>query len=213
MHVGEDSAPETVSDISINAFLAALDRFVIRCGILNRISQDCGINYVGAAKQPKKLFDEASNQHILCDRIPYKWHFNLPGAPDFGDFGIWEAAVKNAKIHLKKVIGAQVYITEEFTTLITWVEGVLNSRPMLPLSSDPNDLSVLTTGHFLIGQLLLIIPEEDLVDTQTNRLSRWQLLRQTQQSFWRRWSNEYLHTPYKEGKSGLSRYQIYPLAI
>jgi len=183
---------ETVSDISTDAFLAALDRFVARRGIPSSMYTDCGTNYVGAAKQLKKLFDEASNQHTLCGRIPCKWHFNPPGAPHFG--GIWEAAVKSAKSHLKKVIGAQVYTTEEFTTLITRIEGVLNSRPMLPLSSDPNDLGVLTPGHFLIGQPLLALPEEDIVDTPTNRLSRWQLLRQAHQSFWRRWSNEYLLT-------------------
>ncbi|XP_060855348.1 uncharacterized protein LOC132933028 [Metopolophium dirhodum] len=124
--------------------------------------------------------------------MPCKWHFNPPGSPHFG--GIWEAAVKSAKTHLKKVIGAQVYTTEEFTTLITRIEGVLNSRPVLPLSSDPNDLGVLTPSHFLIGQPLLALPEKDIVDTPTNCLSRWQLLCQAQQSFWGRWSNEYLHT-------------------
>jgi len=65
---------------------------------------------------------------------------------------------------------------------------------MLPLSIDPNNLGVLTSGHFIIGQALLALPEKDVVDTSTNRVSRWQLLRQAQQSFWRRWSNEYLHT-------------------
>ncbi|XP_060845438.1 uncharacterized protein LOC132925023 [Rhopalosiphum padi] len=183
---------ETVSDISSDAFLAALDRFVARRGIPNSMYTDCGTNYVGAAKQLKQLFDKASNQHVLYGRIPCKWHFNPPGAPHFG--GIWEAAVKSAKTHLKKVIGAQIYTNEEFTTLITRIEGVLNSRPMLPLSSDPNDLEVLTPGHFLIGQPLLSLPEENVVDTPTNRLNRWQLLRQAHQSFWRRWSNEYLHT-------------------
>ncbi|XP_008180528.1 uncharacterized protein LOC103308616 [Acyrthosiphon pisum] len=183
---------ETVSDISTDAFLAALDRFVARRGIPYSMYTNCGTNYVGVAKQLKKLFDGASNQHTLYGRIPCKWHFNPPRAPHFG--GIWEAAVKSAKTHLKKVIGAQVYTTEEFTTLITRIEGVLNSQPMLPLSSDPNDLNVLTPGHFLIGQPLLALPEEDVVNTPTNHLGRWQLLRQAQQSFWRRWSHEYLHT-------------------
>lgn len=101
---------ETVSNISTDAFLATLDRFVARRGIPNSMYTDCGTNYVGTAKQLKQLFDEASNQHALYGRIPCKWHFNPPGAPHFG--GIWEAAVKNAKIHLKKVIGAQVYTNE-----------------------------------------------------------------------------------------------------
>lgn len=82
---------ETVSDIYIVAFLVALDRFVARRGIPNCMYTDSGTNYVGAAKQLKQLFDDASNQHTLYGRIPSKWHFNPPGAPYFG--GIWEADV------------------------------------------------------------------------------------------------------------------------
>jgi len=61
---------ETVSDISTEAFLAALDRFVSRRGIPSSMYTDFDTNYVGAAKQLKKLFNEASNQHTLCGRMP-----------------------------------------------------------------------------------------------------------------------------------------------
>lgn len=46
----------------------------------------------------------------------------------------------------------------ELTTLVVRFEGVLNSRPLQPLSCDPNDLEALTPGHFLIGQPLLAMP-------------------------------------------------------
>ncbi|CAI6371119.1 unnamed protein product [Macrosiphum euphorbiae] len=62
------------------------------------------------------------------------------------------------------------------------------------MSTDPNDLSVLTPGHFLIGQPLMAIPEHDIDDIPQNRFKRWQLVRQALQSFWKRWSREYLHT-------------------
>jgi hypothetical protein len=63
-------------------------------------------------------------------------------------------------------------------TLIIRIEGILNSRPLVAISTDPNDLSVLTLGHFLIGQPIMVIPEHDISDIPQNRLSRWQLMRQ-----------------------------------
>ncbi|XP_060860373.1 uncharacterized protein LOC132937571 [Metopolophium dirhodum] len=138
------------------------------------------------------LLETNNARQAISSRIRCEWHFNPPAAPHFG--GLWEAAIKSTKIHLKKVIGAQVYTLEELTTLVVRIEGVLNSRPLQPLSSDPNDLEALTPGHFLIGQPLLAIPEENVIDVVTNRLRRWELIRQALQSFWRRWSHEYLQT-------------------
>jgi len=40
----------------------------------------------------------------------------------------------------------------------------------------------------------MAIPEPDLMDVKMNRLTRWQLIKQAQQSFWKRWTNEYLQT-------------------
>ncbi|GFY25290.1 integrase catalytic domain-containing protein [Trichonephila clavipes] len=39
---------------------------------------------------------------------------------------------------------------EEFLTIITQIEGILNSRPITPLSEDIDDFEILTPGHFLI---------------------------------------------------------------
>ncbi|GFY25006.1 uncharacterized protein TNCV_2691971 [Trichonephila clavipes] len=73
------------------------------------------------------------------------WHFNPPATPHFGD--LWEAGIKILKSHLKRVIGNTIPTYEEFVTLVTQVEAVLNSRPLTKLSSDPND-SILTPAHF-----------------------------------------------------------------
>ncbi|XP_060842552.1 uncharacterized protein LOC132922848 [Rhopalosiphum padi] len=183
---------EVVTDLTTEAFLASFDRFVARRGIPVQIYSDCGTNYVGAAKQLKTLFHDAATKEALHARVPCQWRFNPPAAPHFG--GIWEAAIKSTKLHLKKVVGNQVYTLEELMTLITRIEGVLNSRPLVAMSTDPNDLSVLTPGHFLIGQPILAIPEHDISDIPQNHLKRWQLVRQALQSFWKRWSREYLHT-------------------
>jgi hypothetical protein len=74
------------------------------------------------------------------------------------------------------------------------VEAALNSRPLVPVSSDPNDLECLTPGHFLIGRPLLAIPESNVSDAQRSVQTRWKLIQQSFRSFWRRWSQEYLNT-------------------
>lgn len=42
----------------------------------------------------------------------------------------------------------------------------------MSLSNDPTDLQALTPGHFLIGEPLNSIPEEELTETVSNRLMR-----------------------------------------
>ncbi|XP_050507556.1 uncharacterized protein LOC126885173 [Diabrotica virgifera virgifera] len=76
----------------------------------------------------------------------------------------------------------------------------MNSRPICPLSSDPNDLSALTPGHFLTMEPLSASPEETLLDVPHNRLNRWQLLNKLHQQIWERWSKEYLQTLHQRAK-------------
>ncbi|XP_071577990.1 uncharacterized protein [Temnothorax nylanderi] len=61
-------------------------------------------------------------------------------------------------------------------------------------SDDPDDLAVLTPGHFLVGSALIAVPEPSLLDVPVNRLIRWQLLQQMRDHFWKRWSQEYGHS-------------------
>lgn len=105
---------------------------------------------------------------------------------------MWEAAVKSAKTHLKTVVNDTPLTFEELYTVVVQVEAILNSRPLYPLSSDVNDLNVLTPGHFLIGAALNSFLEEDVSKIPVNRTNRYHLLCQSQQSFWRRWSSEYV---------------------
>lgn len=89
--------------------------------------------------------------------------------------GLWEAAVKVTKHHLRRVMGSATLTFEEMTTLLTQI-ACLNSRPLQALSDDPNDLMALIPGHFLIGELLCALPEPSLEQTPRGRLNRWRLL-------------------------------------
>lgn len=107
-------------------------------------------------------------------------------------------------------MGSQVLSFEEFSTLLTQVEAVLNSRPLCALSSDPQDLEVLTPGHFLIHRPLNAVPSPDVSEIPINRLSRWKLINSLHQSFWKRWSKEYLHTLQQRSKWTSPAPEIFP---
>lgn len=183
---------ELVTDYSTEAFIAAYKRFAARRGICSTLSSDCGTNFIGADKQ--KLFSSSSEDlkrlATLLANDGTEWSFNPPSAPHFG--GIWEAAVKSAKYHLNRVVGSHLLTYEEMTTFLTQIEAVLNSRLLCNISDDPEDLTALTPGHFLIGNAPTVIPEPSLEDVPNSRLSRWQLLRQLLDHFWSRWSKECL---------------------
>ncbi|GBO33493.1 hypothetical protein AVEN_208733-1, partial [Araneus ventricosus] len=188
---------EIVNSCSTDAFIGALKRFIARRGK----PSDNGTNFVGAnnvlnkvlRKILKDLFNKESTGKIE-DFIASEgivWHFNPPATPHFG--GLWEAGVKSLKARLKRVVGNTVLTHEEFSTLVTQVEAVLNSRPLCNLSSDPNDDFVLTPAHFLVGSSLTALPDPDLTEVPMNRLNRWQLVQRLSQIFWKKWSKDYLN--------------------
>lgn len=78
--------------------------------------------------------------------------------------------------------------------MLAKIEACLNSRPLCPINSDPDNFDVLTPGHFLVGEPLTAVPQQNLLDGKPSALTRWQLTQQFVQRVWKRWSAEYLHT-------------------
>ncbi|KAF2891515.1 hypothetical protein ILUMI_14658, partial [Ignelater luminosus] len=72
------------------------------------------------------------------------------------------------------------------------IEAILNSRPLSPLTSDPEDVSALTPAHFLIGKKLIALPELNVLDIPEGRLRRFQRMQAMVQQHWTRWQREYL---------------------
>lgn len=163
-----------------------------RRGRCSHIFSDCGTNFVGANRELIKYTKASAEAENII------WTFNPPASPHFG--GLWASGVKAVKVHFYRVIGHQILTYEEMNTLFVQIESVLNSRPLCSLSSDPNDLNVLTPGHFLTLEPLASAPDPDLSHLSVNRLSRWQLIQQMHQQFWTRWKDEYLHNLYQRSK-------------
>ncbi|XP_018399979.1 PREDICTED: uncharacterized protein LOC108777551, partial [Cyphomyrmex costatus] len=189
---------ELVSDLTSDAFLGALRRFISRRDKPICMYSDNGSTFIGAHNQIKEIRDFLNSQQVQADVKQFlceqetTWSFIPPNAPHFG--GLWEAAVKSAKYHMSRIVGRANLTFEELQTVLAEIEAILNSRPLTQISSDPNDLSCLTPGHFLVGTAMNSLPCRDLSDVNENRLMRWQRVDQIRQHFWKRWSTEYLHS-------------------
>lgn len=186
---------ELVTDLSTEAFMACFRRMIARRGLCNIIWSDNATNFRGADAALKKVYEFLkTNEHALISELAKKqitWKFIPPRSPHMG--GIWESTVKGVKRHLYKVMQNVILTYEECYTLLVEIEACLNSRPLSPLTDDPNDMTPLTPAHFLIGDSLKAPVEVDLISTSTNQLSRWQHLQKLRQDFWKRWQKEYLH--------------------
>ncbi|XP_037932698.1 uncharacterized protein LOC119667478 [Teleopsis dalmanni] len=97
---------EAVTDLTSDAFLAALKRFFARRGKSAHMYSDNGTTFIGGATKLDKEFELAIKQNnevasiLAADKI--EWHFIPPASPHF--VGIWEAGVKSMKHHLKRTI-------------------------------------------------------------------------------------------------------------
>ena len=190
---------ELVSELTTSAFIAALRRFIGRRGIPSAIWSDHGTNFVGAEREIKEMMQKESSDSVaeFCALQKIKWKFTPEHAPHFG--GLWEAAVRSFKKHVRKVLGEVKLNFEEFTTVLVQVEACLNSRPLTPLPDASDALEVLTPGHFLIGRPLTALPDE-AVHQQLTTLRRWQLCQTLTRHWWARWSKEYIETLLKFSK-------------
>ena len=188
---------EAVSDLTSEAFVAALRRFVARRGTPTLIWSDNGTNFVGANRELKEIYEFLSQQEVngsiadVCSGLGIEWRFIPEHGPHFG--GLWEAVVKSTKTHLRRIVRDVKLTFEELSTVLAQVEACLNSRPLVSVNvPDEDGIQVLTPGHFLIGRPLCALPDPSFSYRPVSLLKRWDLCQNLIRHFWQRWSSEYL---------------------
>ncbi|XP_049876780.1 uncharacterized protein LOC126374292 isoform X2 [Pectinophora gossypiella] len=188
---------ELASDLKTETFLACLKRFISRRGVPTDIYSDNASTFRSASSQLNNLYKlQSSNEHqaklhAFSSQRGITFHFVPCYSPTFA--GLAEAGVKSMKFHLKRVVQTAILTYEELNTVLCQIESILNSRPLMPLSSDINDYSCLTPGHFLIGTALNAYPESGEPVVIVNRLKFWKQCSNITNSFWKVWSKQYLN--------------------
>ena len=122
-----------------------------------------------------------------------EWVFNPPVAPHRG--GVWERLIRSAKKHLAFVLREDNLSIETLATAIAQAEYVMNSRPVTRVSANPGDESALTPMHFLCPGIFAHSGDDVLPPTPPDAAClrySWRQSRALVDSFWRRWSRDYV---------------------
>ena len=174
---------DVVPDSTASAFIRSLKRFIGRRGVPNLMISD---NATCFKNEEVKL-----NAELIQLRV--KWKFIVEAAPWWG--GFWERLVQMVKRSLRKILFRSSVTYEELETVISNVEGIVNSRPLTYIYDDDVE-EVLTPSHLLLGRRLLSVFDEPFDDgmavDNTVITKRMKYLKSLSDHYWKRFKEEYL---------------------
>ncbi|CAE1306092.1 unnamed protein product [Acanthosepion pharaonis] len=185
---------EVLESLDTSSLINALRRFFSIRGPAKLIRSDQGSNFVGARKEHKinSTLDTCAVGKHLSD-YGCTWLFNPPHAPHMG--GAWERMIDIAKRIPNSMLlqhGSTKLTHEVLTTFLAEVAAIVNNRPLVLVSTDPED-PVLLTPSTLLTQKIGSVPAP-MGDFTTEDVSRqqWRHVQHLAQTFWNRWKGQYL---------------------
>lgn len=170
--------------------------FVALRGPVKEIRSDRGTNFMGAINDLgiSAQFCEDGPVSKLLSSLGTTWKFNPPHESHFG--GSWERMIGVSRRILDAMILKEKnrLTHDSLVTLMAEVCAIINSRPLLSVSTDPDHPEVLSPSILLTHKqplndaLLSNFNAKDMIRHQ------WKLVQGLSEEFWAKWSKEYLHT-------------------
>ncbi|KAK0132470.1 hypothetical protein N1851_032648 [Merluccius polli] len=143
---------EVIEAMSTSSFINALIRFFAIRGPAKQIRSDCGTNFVGASRELEMDKTSPTFQKVekYLSTQSCTWVFNPPHASHMG--GAWEHMIGIACRILDCMLleeNKSCLTHEVLTTFMSEVTAVMNARPLIPVSSDPESPLILTPAMLL----------------------------------------------------------------
>ncbi|CAG7709918.1 unnamed protein product, partial [Allacma fusca] len=185
---------EIANNLSTDATIMAIRRFVGRRGPIVRLLSDNGSNFRGANNELQRAIQELNSNEMKA-RLSKKgidWRFIPPGSPHMG--GCWERMVRSVKVALAATIKTDTIHEDTLSTLMVEAESLVNSRPLTHVSVDPCDPECLTPKHFIQKSGMLEGPLGKFMDNDLHLRKQWRRVQRYTDIFWTRWVKEYLPT-------------------
>ncbi|KAK7910443.1 hypothetical protein WMY93_015127 [Mugilogobius chulae] len=187
---------EVVESLSTSSFINALRRFFSLRGPAKKLRSDRETNFIGTYNELKLSpanVDPSVKDYLNEQRCT--WEFNPPHASHMG--GAWERMIGVSRRILDGLLldVKQPQLTHEvLVTLMAEVTAIVNARPLVPVSTDPDAPLILTPAMLLTQKtgappsVPVDLSEKDIYKCQ------WKRVQVLADAFWTRWRKEYLCT-------------------
>lgn len=142
---------ELVSNMTTDACLMAIRRFISMRNIPKRFYSDNGTNYIGANNKMQKDFLDMKEElgEAVAKQKNIEWQFIAVSSPWMG--ASWERLIGVIKKCLDFAFKSEVYEEEVLRTALYEISFLMNRRPLTEFPSDPSDEKPLTPNSLTIG--------------------------------------------------------------
>lgn len=185
---------EIANDLTTDACIMAIRRFIARRGCPVKIFSDNGTNLRGADTELTKSVAQLDADKIRASLTKHRvdWNFIPPASPHMG--GCWERMVRSVKTALSVTLKTKTPSEEVLTTLCAEAEHMINSRPLVDVSNHPDEEEAITPNHLLIGRSSASAPIGEFDDDDLILRKQWRASQRLADLFWQRWVREYMPT-------------------
>lgn len=185
---------ELIETMSTDSFVNALRRFFSIRGPAKLLHSDRGTNFIGACKELNLVADNRVVGKYLQEK-GCSWTFNPPHASHMG--GSWERLIGVARRILDVMLlkDAPTRLTHEvLSTFMAEVMAIINARPLLPISTDPDCPAILTPAMLLTQKTSTVSAPSGNFSSGQLFGKQWKQVQHLADTFWKRWKGEYLST-------------------
>ncbi|XP_055941720.1 uncharacterized protein LOC129971768 [Argiope bruennichi] len=155
---------ELVGDLTTDTFLLTFRRFISRRGLCSVVVSDNARTFKRAELEIKLIWNVLNHADVknFYSANGIKWKYIVERAAWWG--GFYERMVRTVKTALRKTLGKSCLTVEQLLTVLTEIEGMINSRPITYVGSDTEEPIALTPAHFLLGKRVTSLPSEILMN-------------------------------------------------
>ncbi|XP_068227672.1 uncharacterized protein [Palaemon carinicauda] len=158
---------ELIEEMSSSAFINAVRRFISLRGQVKIFLSNRGTNFIGAVDQ--RRIDSINVEDGPLRKFLYNsgttWIFNPPHSSHMG--GAWERMIGITKRILNSMLlnnTGKSLTHDVLNTFLTEVSAIINSRPLVPVSTDPENPLFLTPTMLLTQKTDYIFTSDQLGD-------------------------------------------------